>query len=101
MQTRICLDTKTVRARRLPRKLVAFAEDGQVGVESTGVCGPVRAEAGDWHTAPTAQGLDANYLTAALTLLEREEGGHDIASCWKSIHSLFMLYPSAESDNRV
>lgn len=85
----------------MPRKLVAFAVDGQVGVESTGVCGPVRAEAGDWYTAPTARGLDADDLTAALTLLEREEGGHDNASCWKSVQALFMLYPSAGSDNGV
>lgn len=34
--------------------------DGQVGVESTGVCGPVRAEAGDWHTAHATWGLNAD-----------------------------------------
>lgn len=51
MLYKICLDTETARAFRLPRQLVACAIDGQVGVESTGVCGPVRAEAGDWHTA--------------------------------------------------
>lgn len=51
MQNKIRLDTETGgRALGLPRQLVAGAMDGQVGAESTGVCGP-RTEAGDWHTA--------------------------------------------------
>lgn len=53
----------------MPRQLVACTMDGQVGVESTGVCGPVRAEAGDWHTAHAARGLNADDLTAMLTLV--------------------------------
>lgn len=75
-------------ASRLPRKLVAFAVDGQVGVESTGVCGPVRAEAGDWHETHTARGLTADNLTAAVTLLRSEEG-HEDAACWESTHPCF------------
>lgn len=31
-----------------------------MGVESTWVCGPLRAEAGDWHTAHAARGLNAD-----------------------------------------
>lgn len=38
----------------MPRQLVAGAMDGQVGTESTGVCGP-RTEAGDGSTPRTAQ----------------------------------------------
>lgn len=52
-----------------------------MGVESTGVCGPVRAEAGNWHTAHAARRLDADDLTAVLTpvhLLGIEEG-HNIS----------------------
>lgn len=37
----------------MPRQLVAGAMDGQVGAESTGVCGP-RTEAGDRHSAEYA-----------------------------------------------
>lgn len=61
----------------MPRQLVACVMDGQVGVESTGVCGPVRTEAGDWHTAHATRGLNADALTAALALvhpLETEVG---------------------------
>lgn len=38
----------------MPRQLLAGAMDGQVGTESTGVCGP-RTEAGDRSTPRTAQ----------------------------------------------
>lgn len=54
-KNKICLDTQTGgRALGLPRQLVAGAMDGQVGTESTGVCGP-RTEAGDGSTPRTAQ----------------------------------------------
>lgn len=43
------------RLLRLPRQLVAHVMNGQVGVESSGVCGPVRVEAVDWHTTQGAQ----------------------------------------------
>lgn len=64
----------------MPRQLVRLdAMDGQVGVESTGVCGPVRAEAGDWHAAHAARGLSADDPTAVLTLghLLGDEEGHN------------------------
>lgn len=65
----------------MPRQLVACEMDGQVGVESTGVCGPVRVEAGDWHTAHAARGLNADDLTVVLTLvhlLGNEEGHNNV-----------------------
>lgn len=87
-KTEFVLTLKQRDASTLPRKLVAFAVDGQVGVESTGDCGPVRAEAGDWHKAHTARGLPADNLTATLTLLGSEEGRED-AACRESTHTLF------------
>lgn len=78
MQNRIYLDTLTARALRLPRQPVACAMDGQVGVESTGVCGPVRAEVGDWHRAHAAWGLNADDLTGVLTLLGSDESHNNM-----------------------
>lgn len=83
----------------LPRKLVAFAVDGQVGVESTGVCGPVRAEAGDWHEAHTARGLTADNLTATLTLLGSEEGREDTACRVVHTHSFLLLHVTSVCAN--
>lgn len=44
------------RLLRLPRQPVARGTNGQVGVESSGVCGPARVEAVDWHSAHATQG---------------------------------------------
>lgn len=73
---------------RLPRQLVACAMVGQVGVESTGVCGPVRAEAGDWHTAHAAHGGSLLLiwqqcwpLVHLLGIVEGRSGSHPSAFC--------------------
>lgn len=49
------------RLLRLPRQLVAHVMNGQVGVEPSGVCGPVRVEAVDWHPAHAAQGARRSF----------------------------------------
>lgn len=56
------------RLLRLPRQLVAHVMNGQVGVESSGVCGPVRVEAVDWRPAHTTQGLSTHFLIVRWTL---------------------------------
>lgn len=49
------------RLLRLPRQLVAHVMNGQVGVEPSGVCGPVRVEAVDWHLAHATQGARRSF----------------------------------------
>lgn len=79
----------------------ACAMDGQVGVESTWVCGPVRAEAGDWHTAHAARGLNADDLTVVLTLvhlLGNEEGDNNV-TCWEYTRRCLCGAPQLEADS--
>lgn len=88
-KTKFVLTLKqAARAPGLPRQPVACVMDGQVGVESTGVCGPVRTEAGDWHAAHAARRrcssiglrgwrwtqLDAVFRRRAVPQLERRQG---------------------------
>lgn len=85
----------------MPRQLGACAMDRQVGVESTGVCGPVRAEAGDWHAAHAARGLNADDLTAVLTLVHLlgiGQGRNDV-SRWENTRSCLCGVPQLEADS--
>lgn len=86
----------------MPRQLVACAMDGQVGVESTGVCGPVRAEAGDWHTALATRGPVADDLTAVLTLVHLlgNEQGHNNVARWEYTHPLPLCCAAAGNRQR-
>lgn len=80
MQNKIRLDTLTGGwALGLPRQLVAGAMDGQVGAESTGVCGP-RTEAGDRHA--TAHRL-------AIAVDPRRIGWRQ---CWSRLFLIFFLF---------
>lgn len=62
----------------LPRQLVACVMDVQVGVESTGDCGPARAEAGRRLARSTCH-TGANVLTWAH--LPGDDEGHNNVTC--------------------
>lgn len=93
------------RALGLPRQPVACGMDGPVGVESTGVCGPVRAEAGGRCTAHAARGLNAANLTMVVTpahLLGNQKAPNNV-TCWNTHTPAFVPFcdrtPSVVCEN--